>query len=338
MDSFDDLLGPSRAALEENPFADDPFSRLRSGSPDPWVTPFGATNSTDSTAHHFANSDSFGPYTHAFDAASRNHPDSTNFDPLDSAVRNTDDDDDDEPLAAKLRSPGFRESIPPPMVDATSRTLSDVEAIRPPPSLEDSLPSQLQESKAPMAAPSVVIQDRYPISITTPEGLKTPSKSGSSFASSQTLSSTLAFKSPLDPSTPTIPERPIAGLSIGGEAYSGWQTEEHLSWHQQETSIVVPSQPAEPPPSADEDSDDDKPILQTLQQKQRDAPVGTFITSFLIDCSIQRQVKKDDKGLQPVFVITVDDPQKVGPIRSFTMYTVHTRVRPNLFFPTATSA
>lgn len=32
--------------------------------------------------------------------------------------------------------------------------------------------------------------------------------------------------------------------------------------------------------------------------------------------------------IQPVFIITVDDPQKVGdPIRSFTMYTVHTRVR-----------
>ena len=337
MDSFDDLLGPSRAALEENPFAD-PFSRPRSGSPDPWVTPFGATNSTDpfaSTAQPFANSDSFSPYTHTFDEASRSHSESTNFDPLDSAVHNTDDDDDDEPLATKLRSPGFRESIPQPLVDAIR---SDVEAIRPPPSLEDSLPSQLQESKAPTS--SIVTHDRYSISISTAEGLKTPSKSGSSFASSQTLSSTLAFKSPLDPSTPTMPERPIAGLSIGGEAYSGWQSEEHLLWHQQETSIVAPSQPAEPPLSADEDSDDDKPILQTLQQKQRDAPVGTFISFFLIiDCSIQRQAKKDDKGLQPVFVITVDDPQKVGdPIRSFTMYTVHTRVRPNFFSPTATLA
>jgi hypothetical protein len=32
-------------------------------------------------------------------------------------------------------------------------------------------------------------------------------------------------------------------------------------------------------------------------------------------------------GLQPVFSITVDDPQKVGsPINTYTMYTVHTRV------------
>ena len=36
---------------------------------------------------------------------------------------------------------------------------------------------------------------------------------------------------------------------------------------------------------------------------------------------------RNDNGIQPVFIISVEDPQKVGdPIRSFTMYTVHTRV------------
>lgn len=36
---------------------------------------------------------------------------------------------------------------------------------------------------------------------------------------------------------------------------------------------------------------------------------------------------RKDTTIQPVFTISVDDPQKVGdPIRSFTMYTVHTRV------------
>ena len=36
--------------------------------------------------------------------------------------------------------------------------------------------------------------------------------------------------------------------------------------------------------------------------------------------------EKKEIGLQPVFTITVDDPQKVGdPIRAFTMYTVHTK-------------
>lgn len=37
---------------------------------------------------------------------------------------------------------------------------------------------------------------------------------------------------------------------------------------------------------------------------------------------------KKENGIQPVFVITVDDPQRVGdPIRAYTMYTVHTKVR-----------
>ncbi|KIM90434.1 hypothetical protein PILCRDRAFT_59950 [Piloderma croceum F 1598] len=41
---------------------------------------------------------------------------------------------------------------------------------------------------------------------------------------------------------------------------------------------------------------------------------------------------RNDTGIQPVFIISVDDPQKVGdPIRSFTMYTVHTRTTSPLF-------
>lgn len=40
-----------------------------------------------------------------------------------------------------------------------------------------------------------------------------------------------------------------------------------------------------------------------------------------------QSLQRNDAGLQPVFVISVDDPQKVGdPIRGYTMYTVHTRV------------
>ena len=35
----------------------------------------------------------------------------------------------------------------------------------------------------------------------------------------------------------------------------------------------------------------------------------------------------DSNGIQPVFVVTVDDPQRVGdPIRAYTMYTVHVKV------------
>jgi len=38
--------------------------------------------------------------------------------------------------------------------------------------------------------------------------------------------------------------------------------------------------------------------------------------------------EKKETGLQPVFTISVEDPQKVGdPTRAFIMYTVHTKAR-----------
>jgi hypothetical protein len=39
------------------------------------------------------------------------------------------------------------------------------------------------------------------------------------------------------------------------------------------------------------------------------------------------RAKAAQAPIQPVFVITVEDPQKVGdPVRGYTMYTVHTKV------------
>ena len=83
MDSFDDLLAPSRHALEDNPFAD-PFAK-QPGSPDPWATPFDP-HAYDNTSQHFESPiNSPGP-VHAAD------------------------DDDNKPLG-RNQSPGFRESI-----------------------------------------------------------------------------------------------------------------------------------------------------------------------------------------------------------------------------------
>ena len=40
---------------------------------------------------------------------------------------------------------------------------------------------------------------------------------------------------------------------------------------------------------------------------------------------------RSNADIAPVFTITVDDPQRVGdPIRGYTMYTVHTKVRVSL--------
>ncbi|KAF8659901.1 hypothetical protein AX16_001785 [Volvariella volvacea WC 439] len=75
----------------------------------------------------------------------------------------------------------------------------------------------------------------------------------------------------------------------------------------------------------EDDSDDDKPIGQIRKASQDDSK-GKVSS------------EKKDNNLQPVFVITVDDPQKVGdPIRPYTMYTVHTRTTSPMFQKSAFS-
>jgi hypothetical protein len=115
----------------------------------------------------------------------------------------------------------------------------------------------------------------------SPEALETPSKSGSSVATFQTASSTVPFKSPLDPTPPMVAERSITGFSIGGEAVGGWHTpaEEHPPWHQHHAAPAVSQHlPTTSTPAAaadDDDSDDDKPIMQALQEKQQQREVST---------------------------------------------------------------
>ena len=297
MDGFDDLLGPSRAALEANPFADDPFSRPRSGSPDPWASPFGATDSADvfgNTATHFATSDSFDSHVNVFEpvavaatttVTTTGQPEPTTSDPLDSAaaLHHALDDDDNESPAVNLRTPGFRESLP--VTTATEMKPDALSEPLPQPSFEEAdkpyiRVDESETRKVVTQTSSATIVERSRI-LTSPESLTTPSKSNSSYASSQTPSSTLAFKSPLDPSASSILERSFTGLSIGGEVTGGWHTDEHVPWNTPETSAGAGS--AQPPSEADDDSDDDKPILQALQEKhQRDALVRLFFHSFLI--------------------------------------------------------
>ncbi|KAJ3504216.1 hypothetical protein NLJ89_g8051 [Agrocybe chaxingu] len=318
MDGFDDLLNPSRAALEDNPFAD-PFAR-RSGSPDPWATPFASHDSSDAfggSPSAFASPESYTPGPNAFESSTNAAGETTPSDPLDSAAQYAEADEDNEPLA-KQRSPGFRESVPTtPAVTGFSETAT----IRPT-DIEEfptSFPTPLESSSLSNAPPKAEKTEQMSTSTTAVEAQKPPSelRTNSSFTSPPVSSTTSAFKPPLDPASTGL-ERPIAGLSLGGEALGGWHTDDATPW-QSEHFTPAPPKIAQ---VVDDDSDDDKPILQTLQ-KQHTGP---------------HKPPTNDKGLQPVFVISVDDPQKVGdPIRSFTMYTVHTRTTSPLFNKSAFS-
>jgi len=218
MDGFDDLLAPSRHALEDNPFAD-PFAKQRR-SPDPWATPFAATDSHafGNTSEHFSSLGSYSSSNNEFGASSSEFK-PLDSDPRDSPAHTADDDDDDEQPLGQLRSPGFRESIP--------ASFSETATIRP----------------------------------TTAES---------------------SFLSPLDNASTGL-ERPVIGPSLGGDTLGGWQTETQTSW-QSEHPVSTPTKVAQ----TDEDSDDDKPVMQTLKHHDQDdnASVSLFAQyhSSLLTC------------------------------------------------------
>ena len=268
MDSFDDLLAPSRHALEDNPFAD-PFAKQRS-SPDPWATPFAATDPHEfgNTSQHFNSLDSL---------SSNNYgASSSEFTPSDSDPMNSPepahaaDDGDNEPLG-RMRSPGFRESI----------GFSETATIRPA-TMEDypSFPSTASPTQSDHDSPST-----HGGSVTSDTQKTSMSSLGSTTFSSPPPSATeSSFLSPLEnPSTGV--ERSIIGLSLGGETL-GWQTEDQTPWQtEHEHPIPISTKLAQP----DEDSDDDKPIMQTLKHHDQDdsVPVSVHTLSPIpIHCSL----------------------------------------------------
>ncbi|RDB20924.1 Vacuolar protein sorting-associated protein vps5 [Hypsizygus marmoreus] len=312
MDGFDDLLAPSRGALEDNPFAD-PFAK-RSNSPDPWATPF-----ANSSAHDYAHdsTDSYTPTPATYESGSNEIASSTN----DAMTPNATElvglasqpvEDDHVGERHSTQSPGFRESVEP-------SPFSEIATIRPTEPEEIQPPVQPSTEPVRSATPvrrSTLPETPAPASPQVRHG-KEPSRTGSHIvspsASSSTSKSSHEFVSPLERATPLGIDHSMTGLSLGGNALGGgWQSEQS-AWGGQ----------------ADDDSDDDKPIGQTLKSVEHNENKLSSEMPALI---------RNNSGLQPVFVISVEDPQKVGdPIRSFTMYTVHTRTTSPLFQKSAFS-
>ena len=287
MDGFDDLLGPTRAALERNPFAD-PFGR--SSSPDPWKS-FQPTELT--TEHEDSTSAAFGTEersttptledpgfagTSATNAESPFEPGPTSVDPLDSAKALQEYEDeaapshqrepstptDHAPLGTP-KSPGFRESV--------STTIDDV--LTP-------APAERQPTPPRIASPPLAVNVSAPTASTSPpptspaesSALSSASIMGhapdSSFASPSSTpfmqNTARPFYSPLD--QPQSLERSFSGLALGGESANGWQ-----SMGQGSQSMFVGESPRKPVVPDDDDDDDDKPILQarmsSLERAQR---------------------------------------------------------------------
>ncbi|KAH8832985.1 Vps5 C terminal like-domain-containing protein [Flagelloscypha sp. PMI_526] len=126
---------------------------------------------------------------------------------------------------------------------------------------------------------------------------------------------------PLDRQPQSFNDSPYANLALGGETSTS-------GWHPHEESATWSNEPRTfsrfPTDDGTEDSDDDRPIGEILKKSP---PVGSASSP-----------KKGTSEPQPSFTISVDDPQKVGdPIRSFTMYTVHTKTTSTLYQKSAFS-
>ncbi|KAF5361888.1 hypothetical protein D9756_002350 [Leucocoprinus leucothites] len=349
MDGFDDLLTPSRRAFEENPFAN-PFSNDRSHSPDPWASPFANSQQDDA----FGSSSALDPYANPYEslgASSSTHNDVESeegghtaiattsptttkaeelplSDPLDLAAHAHDDDDDEQPPRQR---PGFKESHGSP-----KSSFNETATIRPSePEHFDGSPIASSTQPRPITPPSITpkapaTSHEVHAEQENTDTVKSPSLGFITHTptvtalDSERVEKTQEFSPPLDNTLGgglRSIDRSLTGLTLGEDALGGtseWGGD--TGWGAR--SEPTPSTSTGPSSSSqqqddDDDSDDDKPISQTLNRIQSEDPDRAKTLSA-------RAGAKTD--IQPVFAITVDDPQKVGdPIRSFTMYTVHTR-------------
>lgn len=267
MDGFDDLLAPSRNALEENPF-EDPFAK-RSGSPDPWTSGWSRSEHYPEPEDHPGFQEQSTTPTESFVTTGQheaNEP-SHSTDPLDSAAQTADyDDEDDRPLGRSRTSPitsshnpGFRESIPVPF--------NETATIRPtvPEELEPSTPAQpyfpivdaLPSTHSIASQPVERVHSSSPRAAFVSHSPST-SKSGS------------VVVSPLE-TTSTGLDHSFTGLALGGESVSGWQADQR-SWT------------SDPPATrARSDDSDDEPIRKPSQSKVDESslasvfiPKGTY--------------------------------------------------------------
>ena len=210
---------------------------------------------------------------------------------------------------------------PNPLGEQNTTTASDRLPISTSPTTdEDDLPLALSASRrTPGFMESIPTEHPIPTVSETPVHQHVPTSTLQP-STPPAMLTTHAQSSDFSPTSSPLEQptsvRTLAALAIGGETVGAWQV----------AQSPLSEEPHRTPDSCTDDSDDDKPLRRPSTTSERTIPIATNPVNPAQTIPTAAQ-PRTETGLQPVFVITVDDPQKVGdPIRSFTMYTVHTRV------------
>ncbi|KAJ4475085.1 protein transporter [Lentinula aciculospora] len=341
MDGFDDLLAPSRSMLEDNPFSqeDNPFGSGRSGSPDPWASSsFGHSHDAWAEDHYTPQSTEVEDHETETSASNFIHTPTEitsepvdfteSSDPLDSVAANipSSDEEDNRPLGYKRarNSPSLRPSRLSESVDVSEEKKEEERGEESVKKEEKAFEAEQDKVKGKeieqlyekAESPKVFSETATirPSMIEDPEHIvqRRPSTPPT------VTSSTSSFSGP---SSPTAAWGPLSGQTSGG-----WG--QHEPYQPEYNDGMSASAPVVSHTQDEDDSDDDKPIGQLAQSLSMSPKAQSRPLSHRLD----------DPSLPPLFTITVDDPQKVGdPIRSYVMYTVHTRTTSPLFQKSAFS-
>ncbi|KAH9019146.1 Vps5 C terminal like-domain-containing protein [Lactarius hengduanensis] len=296
MSGFDDLLKQSSRALEENPF-EDPFAPARSNSPDPWSSYTHQAATVTSSAFEYDVSGFDGLSTTTPTVESHEESFATSAVPAESRSFNVPAAASDPLDSANLPADDKPDPVAKPIAS---------------PGFSEHRYSAENDTSA--AAPESPTQHTSPVS----DALSHAPSVHLPFNPSPTVSeSNRVISSPLD----QPPTTSFASLALGGESFGGWDTAHSTFAH----NSSLPSVSPEKDDVDDDDDDDDKPL--------RPRPVSTFYYLSAPAAHPQETpAAKKETGLQPLFAITVDDPQKVGdPIRAYTMYTVHSKTTSPMF-------
>lgn len=278
MDGFDDLLAPSKRALEDNPF-ENPFAQHRSGSPDPW-----ASYSSQLEHNPFSSAE---PTTDvpAFEPEPPSPVSTTLTDPLDSAITKEAEADVPSPprTPTQLTTDGLKGEV---SVEERQPSPEPVSKTKPEPEIEPT--PELEPTAAPPELERTPVQEATTLPpITDP--VSTPSSKGFvAFSPTHSPRESETFHKPISSMISPLDHPELGGgfgdafpsvSTLGGDALGG-------GWESQSSSVFVNDKSLESSRELDDDDEDNRPVAQSplLRTKEKEREAANNVRGLSVAC------------------------------------------------------